>query len=107
MPDLFQAVCIVFRRKISHAGAGAVREGSTQVLLTNILAGYGFDDFRTGNEHLGALFHHVNEVCQGRAVNSTAGTKGPMMAEICGITPEERVFCLNIFPKPARASVAS
>lgn len=52
-----------------------MREGSTQVLLTNILAGYGFDDFRTGNEHLGALFHHVNEVCQGRAVNSTAGTR--------------------------------
>ena len=30
-----------------------------------------------------------------------------MMAEIWGITPEARVFCLNIFPNPARASVAS
>ena len=61
-------------------------------------------------EHRCSNFGQEKKYLPGDGVVTGYGTvnaQGPMMAEICGITPEERVFCLNIFPKPARASVAS
>ena len=53
-------------------GMGA---GTAKVFLRDFFAQYRLDDFRSGNEHLGNLVHHENEVCQGRGIYSTAGAR--------------------------------
>ena len=45
---------------------------AAQLFLGYFFTGYGFNNRRTGNEHLGSFFYHVDEVGQGRAVNSAA-----------------------------------
>ena len=45
---------------------------ATQLFLGYFFTGNGFNYQRAGDEHLGGSFYHVDEVGQGRAVNSAA-----------------------------------
>ena len=70
--DLLDAVLIVLRRKVCDAGAGVVRHRTTELLRRDLLRRDGLDDGRARDEHLARVLHHVDEVCERRAVDRTA-----------------------------------
>ena len=47
--------------------------GAAQLLCGDVLAGDGFDDLGTGDEHVGGLIHHEDEVGEGGGVDRAAG----------------------------------
>ncbi|CCY02038.1 predicted acetyl-CoA carboxylase [Prevotella sp. CAG:924] len=49
--------------------------GTAQVLGINVLTRYGLHHLRTGKEHVACSLGHEDEVGQGRAVDSTTGTR--------------------------------
>ena len=53
-----------------------MRHGTAQFFCRDFFRRNRFDDSRAGEEHIGRILDHEDEVHQGRAVNGTAGT-GP------------------------------
>ena len=51
--------------EVGHTGGGVVGHGAAQLLCGDVLAGDGFDDLGTGDEHVGGLIHHEDEVGEG------------------------------------------
>ena len=47
--------------------------GAAQVLLADGLAGDALDDLRAGDEHVGGVLHHEDEVGHGRGIDRAAG----------------------------------
>ena len=45
---------------------------TTELFSRNFFRRNGFNNGRTGDEHLAGVFNHVNEVCQSRRINGTA-----------------------------------
>ncbi len=59
--------------EVGHAGAGGVGLGAAQVLLGDLLVRHRPDHVRPGDEHVGGVLHHEDEVGDGRAVDRPAG----------------------------------
>ena len=57
---------------MSNTRLGVVSHSTAQSLSSNLLIGYGLDNGRAGDEHLGALVNHVDEVSNSRGIHSTA-----------------------------------
>ncbi len=57
-----QALGIVVRQKVRHAGSFVVRHGATKLLFCYFLMRDGLDHVRPGNEHVGGLVDHQHEV---------------------------------------------
>jgi len=70
--DLLDAVLIVLRSKVRNAGTAVVRHCAAEFLCRNLFRRNGLNNSRAGDEHLARVLHHVDEVCERRAVNSAA-----------------------------------
>ena len=56
-----------------HAALRGMHGSAAQLLLVHDLAGDAFYHGRTGQEHVGGIFHHEGEVCKGGGIHGTAG----------------------------------
>src|SRR5690606_40629049 len=61
---------------VADAGLAGVHAGAAQVFEGDFFVGDTLDHFRPGDEHVGGIAHHENEVGQGRGVDCSAGA-GP------------------------------
>ena len=68
------AFLLVLGREMRYTALCAVYARSTEFLLCDSLAGYGFDNARTSQEHIRCVLDHHSEVSQGRGVYRTSGT---------------------------------
>ena len=96
-PDLRDAVAVVLAREMGHPAFLVVGLGSAEVLEADLLAGDGLDDLRAGDEHVARVLDHEDVVRHGRRVDRPPAV-GPMMAEICGMTPEQAELRKKIWP---------
>ena len=71
--DLLDAVGVGVAGELGHAALGVVGHGAAQVLKADLLAGDALDDVRAGDEHVGGVLHHEDEVGHGRGVDRAAG----------------------------------
>ena len=72
-PDLFQRFDIVFISAVGDGGFLRVGAGAAQLFGGDDLVGDGLDHVRAGDEHVGAVAHHEDEVGHGRRIDGTAG----------------------------------
>ena len=70
-----RAVLVVVRREVRHAALARVGFGAPQLLLGDLLVGYGLDDVRAGDEHVARVLGHEDEVGDGRRVDGAAGAR--------------------------------
>ena len=56
----------VRRRKMGDAADTVVNGCSSKFLMGYFFVGHGFDDIRSGDEHIACVFDHVDEVCHSR-----------------------------------------
>ena len=70
--DLVDTVRVIFRNHMADTAFGGVRHGSAKVFLGNFFADHSFDDFRTGDIHIGCVFHHKDPVRQRRRIHRPA-----------------------------------
>ncbi len=73
--QLPQGVDIVLERLVGNAGAGCMRNRPAQLLGRDHLVGDRFNDLRPGNEHVGAVFHHEDEIGHGGRIYRAAGAR--------------------------------
>ena len=66
-------VGLVLAEIVGHAGRGVVHVAAAQIVHADHFAGGRFDHVGTGDEHVGILAGHDDQVGQGRAVDGTAG----------------------------------
>ena len=71
--DLLDAVGVGLAGEVGHAALGVVGHGAAQVLEADLFAGDALDDVRAGDEHIGGILHHEDEVRHGRRIDRTAG----------------------------------
>lgn len=64
---------LVLAEIVGHAGRGVVHVAAAQIVHADHFAGGRFDHVGTGDEHVGILAGHDDQVGQGRAVDGTAG----------------------------------
>src|SRR6202046_1824780 len=57
---------------MSNAAFFVVRHRAAKLLLGHFLVCYGFDDIRTGNEHVRSVASHKNEIGDSRRINRAA-----------------------------------
>ena len=68
-------VRLVLAEVVGHAGSGVVHVAAAQIVHADHFAGGRFDHVGTGDEHVGILAGHDDQVGQGRAVDGTAGAR--------------------------------
>jgi hypothetical protein len=71
-----QRLDVVLERKVGHAAAPGVRAGAAELLGRDLLVGDGLHHLGAGDEHVGTVLDHEDEVRHGRAVDGATGT-GP------------------------------
>ena len=71
LPHHRQAFGIVVRQKVGHAGRLVVRHGAAQLIFRDFFMGHGLDHVRPGDEHVGGLIDHEDEVRNGRRIHRT------------------------------------
>ena len=64
-----QRLDIILERIVGHARFGGVRNRTAEFFLRHHFVGHGLDHIGTGDEHVGAVLHHEDEVGHCRAVN--------------------------------------
>ena len=64
---------LVLAEIVGHAGRGVVHVAAAQIVHADHFAGGRFDHVGTGDEHVGILAGHDDQVGQGRAVDGAAG----------------------------------
>ena len=69
--------------------------GPAQFLVGDVLVGDGFHHVRPGDVHIAGVAHHEDEVGHRRRID-VAAAQGPMITEICGITPEASTLRWNM-----------
>jgi hypothetical protein len=57
-----QSLDVVFERDVGDARFGRVGDGAAQFLLRHHLVGDGLHHVRAGDEHVGRILHHEDEV---------------------------------------------
>ena len=68
-----EALLIVVREKVRDAGDLVVRGRAAQLFLRDFFVRHGADHVRAGDEHVGGLVDHEDEVGDGGRVDSAAG----------------------------------
>ena len=68
-------VGLVLAEVVRHAGFRAVHESAAEVVHADRLTGGRLDDVRAGDEHVGVLLGHDDQVGQRRAVHGAAGAR--------------------------------
>ena len=81
-PNVVQAGPVVRRGEGGNAGLGSVRLGAAQFLLSDIFSGHRLHHIGAGDEHVGRVFNHEDEVRHGRAVHGTAGARSHNHADL-------------------------
>ena len=61
------------KARSADAGHGGVGDGAAQLLRGHLLVGHGLHHLRAGDEHVGAVLDHEDEVGHGRRVDRAAG----------------------------------
>ena len=64
---------IVVGEEVGDAGFGVVGHGSAELVLGDLFVGDGLDDVGAGDEHVGGLIDHEDEVGDGGGVDRAAG----------------------------------
>ncbi len=59
--------------EVGHPGFGVVGHGAAQIFLADLLPGDALDDLGPGDEHVGGVLHHEDEVRHGRGVDRAPG----------------------------------
>ena len=78
------------------AAGGVVRHGAAQLLLGDFFVGDGLDDVRAGDEHVGRVARHENEIGDGGGINSAAGARAHDRADLRDHAAGERIAQENI-----------
>ena len=73
LADGLDARDVVAEGAVCDARDLGVGFGPPELLLGNLLVGDGLDNVGTGNEHVGGVLDHENEVCHGRGVDGWEG----------------------------------
>ena len=68
-----QAFGIVVGQEVGHAGGFVVGVRAAELVLGDLFVGHGLDDVRAGDEHVGGLVHHEDEIGDGGRVDGAAG----------------------------------
>ena len=72
LTDAVEAVLVVGVGEMRHARRLVVRHRAAELLLGHLLVGHRPDHIGAGDEHVGGVLHHEDEVGDGRAVNRAA-----------------------------------
>ncbi|MCY1489007.1 hypothetical protein D9M68_227170 [compost metagenome] len=72
----FQRLDVVLVGAVGNGGFGGVRARAPEFFGRDDLVGHGLHDIRPGDEHIGTVTHHEDEVGHGRRIDSTTGA-GP------------------------------
>jgi hypothetical protein len=64
--DLVDGIFVAFAGEVGHAALFVVGHGAAQGLEGNLFTGNGFDDLRSGDEHVAGVFDHEDIVGHGR-----------------------------------------
>ncbi len=86
-----EALLIVMREEVRDAGDLVVGGGAAQLFLGDLFVRDGADDIRAGDEHVGGLVDHEDEVGDGGRVDSAAGAGAHDGGELRHDTGGERV----------------
>ena len=70
-----QRLFLCSRHKMGHTGFGSVDLSAAELLYGYVLTGNGFHYLRAGDEHIGVLLGHHDEVGQRRAIYCSTGTR--------------------------------
>ena len=70
-----QALGVVVRQEVRHAGLLVVRHGAAELFLGDLFVRDGLDDVGAGDEHVRGLVDHQDEVGDGRRVDRAAGAR--------------------------------
>src|SRR6185437_5172838 len=73
---------LIGSHNVRDAAFRRVRHRAAERLEADVLTGHGFNDLRTGNEHLRNLFGHQDEVGDGRRVYGAARTGAGDQADL-------------------------
>jgi hypothetical protein len=68
-----QRLDIVVEGQVGNAGLAGVRDGTTEFLGRHLFVGHGLHHLGTGDEHVGGVLDHEDEVGHRRAVHRAAG----------------------------------
>ena len=68
---------------------------STKFLESNVLIQNLLNNIWPGNKHIAGVVYHKNKIGNGRRIYRPSGA-GPIITEICGITPDDCTMFLNI-----------
>ena len=83
-------VGFVFAQIVRHSGGGVVHIAATEIVHADHFAGGRFDHVRTGDEHVGVLAGHDDQVGQRRAVHGSARARAEnqrkLRHETAGVT---------------------
>ena len=60
------------RQKVRHAGGFVVRHRAAELLFRDVFVRDRLDHVRPGDEHVGSLVHHQNEIGDGRRIHRAA-----------------------------------
>ena len=66
---------IVIVSTVSDTGLLGVDGGTTELFLSDLFSSDGLDDIGTGDEHVGGIAHHEDEIGNGRGVHSTTSAR--------------------------------
>ena len=82
VPDVVEAGLVVGGDELRHAGGGGVGPGAAQLLLGHVLARHLLHHVRAGDEHVGRLVDHEDEVGHDGAVHRAAGARAHDHADL-------------------------
>ena len=71
--DLLDGVGVGLAGEVGHPALRVVGHGAAQVLEADLLPGDALDDVGPGDEHVGGVLHHEDEVRHGRGVDRAPG----------------------------------
>ncbi len=77
-----QRVDVILEGDVGDAGLGGVRHRSAKLLLGHHFVGDGLHDLGTGDEHVGAVLHHEDEVGHRRRIDRAARARSHDQADL-------------------------
>ena len=91
-----EALLIVVRKEVRDAGNFVVRGCAAQLFLRNLFVRDRADDIRAGDEHVGGLVDHEDEISDGRRIDRPACAGSHDSGELRNDTRGKRVAQENI-----------
>ena len=74
-PNLRQSLDIILKRPISNGRLPCMGQGTAQFLSRHHLIGYGLHHVRPGDEHVGRVLNHEDEIRHRRRIDGTSSAR--------------------------------